>query len=91
MEKGILFYLLLANLYTFFMVWFDWYQEKKGKKEWLIPEWQMMTIGLCGGGLGGAVALIATGHKKGRRRVEIMFQLGIIIALILFAKMVGWI
>ena len=91
MNDGILIYLLVANLYVFLLMWLDYRQEKSGKKDWPVSEWQMMTIGLCGGGIGGALAFIVFGHKQGRKRLIIIFQLGCIIAVILFAKMVGWI
>ncbi|MGX7029813.1 DUF1294 domain-containing protein [Vagococcus zengguangii] len=91
MSTGILVYLIAANVYVFFLMWLDYHQEKTGKKEWPVSEWQMMTIGLCGGGLGGALAMIILGHKENRKRVKIIYSLGLIIAVILFAKMIGWI
>lgn len=91
MNSAILFYLVVVNLYVFFLMWLDRYQEKTGKKDWPVSEWQMMIFGLCAGGLGGLLAISVLDYKKDRKRLLVIYSLGGILAIILFAAAQGWI
>ena len=82
-------YLLFVNLYLFFIMYLDWKQAKKDG--WRIPEWQMLTAGLLGGGVAGLLAMSMFQHKRERKRFVIIFQLGTIIGLILLGTYLGWI
>ncbi|MBE9388868.1 DUF1294 domain-containing protein [Vagococcus salmoninarum] len=82
------FYLLLVNSYLFLLMLFDQYQEKK--KSWRIPEWQMLFLGVIGGGLGGLMGQAFLKHKEEKLRFRVIFQMGALLAVVLFLSTRDW-
>ena len=87
-NSAIPFYLLLVNGYLFALMVFDQYQEKK--ESWRIPDWQFLLLGVIGGGLGGLMGQAFLKHKEEKVRFRIIFQIGTLLAIILFLSTRDW-
>ncbi|MGM0124141.1 hypothetical protein IGI37_001515 [Enterococcus sp. AZ194] len=70
------FYLFIVNLYLFCLMGYD--KRKAKKKQWRVPESNLLFVGLIGGGLGGLLAQKAFHHKTRKRKFLICFLLGIV-------------
>lgn len=79
--QNIITYLIIINLFTFFMMWLD---KRKAKKEkWRIPENTLLLLVLLGGGIGGIVGMYMFHHKTQKAKFVIGFP-AILICEILF-------
>jgi len=82
-QNPLWFYLLIANLYLFGLMGYDKYQAVR--KKWRVPEWNLLFMGLIGGGIGGLIAQRVFHHKTRKRKFYIFFAFGLIVDL-LFIK-----
>lgn len=83
-QNPLWFYLLIANLYHFGLMGYDKYQAVR--KKWRVPEWNLLFMGLIGGGIGGLIAQRVFHHKTRKRKFYIFFAFGVIVDLLLFIK-----
>ncbi|GMS48538.1 DUF1294 domain-containing protein [Enterococcus gallinarum] len=83
-QNPLWFYLLIANLYLFGLMGYDKYQAVR--KKWRVPEWNLLFMGLIGGGIGGLIAQRVFHHKTRKRKFYIFFAFGVIVDLLLFIK-----
>jgi uncharacterized membrane protein YsdA (DUF1294 family) len=83
-QNPLWFYLLIANLYLFGLMGYDKYQAVR--KKWRVPEWNLLFMGLIGGGIGGLIAQRVFHHKTRKRKFYVFFAFGVIVDLILFIK-----
>lgn len=67
-------YLLVINLTVFCMMYYDKQQAKKRK--WRIPEFNLLLLGLIGGGVGGLLGQRLFHHKTKKIRFYFFFMLG---------------
>lgn len=75
-ENPLWFYLVVVNLYLFFLMGYDKY--KATKKQWRIPELNLLVMGIIGGGVGGLLAQKVFHHKTRKRKFTICFAIGVI-------------
>ncbi|EQC80625.1 Protein of unknown function DUF1294 [Enterococcus sp. HSIEG1] len=68
-QNPLWFYLLIANLYLFGLMGYDKYQAVR--KKWRVPEWNLLFMGLIGGGIGGLIAQRVFHHKTRKRKFYI--------------------
>ena len=78
-QNPLWFYLLIANLYLFGLMGYDKYQAVR--KKWRVPEWNLLFMGLIGGGIGGLIAQRVFHHKTRKRKFYIFFAFGVIVDL----------
>lgn len=87
-SSAIPFYLLLVNGYLFLLMVFDQRQEQK--ESWQVPDWQFLLLGVVGGGLGGLMGQAFLQHKTEKKRFQIIFQMGTLLAIVLFISTRDW-
>ena len=64
-QNPLWFYLLIANLYLFGLMGYDKYQAVR--KKWRVPEWNLLFMGLIGGGMVGLIAQRVFHHLTCKR------------------------
>ena len=75
--QNIIIYIIIINLFTFFMMWLD----KKGK--WRIPENTLLIFVLLGGGIGGIAGMYTFHHKTQKMKFVIGFPVILICEILL--------
>ncbi|EOT47676.1 MULTISPECIES: DUF1294 domain-containing protein [Enterococcus] len=75
-------YLLVLNLWLFFLMGYDKAQAKKHK--FRIRERTLLLIGLFGGGLGGLVGQTVFHHKTKKPRFFVSYIFGVLVILGLY-------
>lgn len=79
--KNIIIYIVLINLFTFFMMWLDKRKAIKGK--WRIPETTLLFLVLLGGGIGGIAGMYIFRHKTQKAKFVIGFPVILICQVLL--------
>ncbi len=79
--KNIIIYVIIINLFTFFMMWLDKRKAKKGK--WRIPENTLLILVLLGGGIGGIAGMYTFRHKTQKMKFVIEFPVILICQILL--------
>ncbi len=79
--QNIIMYLIVINLFTFFMMWLDKRKAKKGK--WRIPENTLLLLVILGGGIGGIAGMYTFRHKTQKAKFVIGFPAVLICEIIL--------
>lgn len=79
--QNIIIYLIIINLFTFFMMWLDKRKAKKGK--WRIPENTLLLFVLLGGGIGGIAGMYIFHHKTQKAKFVIGFPVILICEILL--------
>ena len=69
--QNILIYILIINVITFFMMWFDKHEAKIG--DWRVPERTLFLLVLLGGGIGGIAGMYVFRHKTRKWYFKIGF------------------
>lgn len=69
--KNILCYLVVINLFGFFIMWLDKYKAKKGS--WRIPERTLFLVTALGGGIGTIAGMYIFRHKTQKLNFVIGF------------------
>lgn len=69
-------YLLLVNIYVFCLMGYD--KQQARKKQWRVPEANLLLMGIVGGGLGGLLARSIFHHKTRKRKFLVCFLIGVI-------------
>ena len=69
--KNILLYLLIINLFGFFIMWLDKRKAKKGS--WRIPEKTLFIVTALGGGIGTIIGMYTFRHKTQKLNFVIGF------------------
>lgn len=78
--QNITIYLLIINLFGFFIMWLDKRKAKKGA--WRIPEKTLFIITAIGGGIGTTAGMYAFRHKTQKVQFVIGFPLITILEII---------
>ena len=78
--QNILIYILIVNVITFFIMWFDKHEAKIG--DWRVPEKTLFLLVLLGGGIGGIAGMYAFRHKTRKWYFKIGFPAILIIQVI---------
>ena len=79
--QNILIYILIINVITFFMMWFDKHEPKIG--DWRVPERTLFLLVLLGGGIGGIAGMYVFRHKTRKWYFKIGFPAILIMQIIL--------
>lgn len=79
--QNIIIYLIIINLFTFFMMWLDKRKAKKGK--WRIPENTLLLLVIIGGGIGGIAGMYTFRHKTQKAKFVIGFPVILICEILL--------
>lgn len=89
--KNIFLYLLVINIVTFLIMWYDKHEAKTG--EWRVSEKALFGFCLFGGSIGGILGMYTFKHKTKKWYFKIGFPLILIcqITLIIYAKVNSWI
>ena len=69
--QNILIYLLVINIFGFFIMWLDKYKAKKGS--WRIPEKTLFLVTALGGGIGTIAGMYTFRHKTQKLNFVIGF------------------
>lgn len=72
-------YLLLVNISEFLAMYFD--KKRAVRKRWRIPEFDLLLIGMIGGGIGGLLAQQLFQHKTKKIRFYFFFIFGTLVAI----------
>lgn len=80
--QNIIIYLIVINLFTFFMMWLDKRKAKKGK--WRIPENTLLLFVILGGGIGGIAGMYTFRHKTQKAKFVIGFPVILVCEILLF-------
>ena len=80
-QKNIIIYLIIINLLTFLIMWWDKYEAKLG--DWRVSEKFLFLLVLLGGGVGGIAGMYAFRHKTQKWYFKYGF-LFILIAEVIF-------
>ncbi len=78
--QNILIYLLIVNIFGFFIMWLDKHKAKKGA--WRIPEKTLFVVTALGGGIGTTVGMYAFRHKTQKLNFVIGFPFITILEII---------
>ena len=78
--QNILLYLLLINIFGFFIMWLDKYKAKKGS--WRIPEKTLFIVTALGGGIGTIAGMYIFRHKTQKLNFVIGFPFITILEII---------
>lgn len=79
--QNILIYILIINVITFFIMWFDKHEAKIG--DWRVPERTLFLLVLLGGGIGGIAGMYVFRHKTRKWYFKIGFPAILIMQIIL--------
>lgn len=72
-------YLLIVNFVEFFVMYLD--KQRAKRKKWRVPEFDLLFIGLIGGGIGGLVAQQLFHHKTKKLSFYFFFIFGTLVAV----------
>lgn len=72
-------YLLLVNISEFLAMYFD--KKRAVRKRWRIPEFDLLLMGIIGGGIGGLLAQQLFHHKTKKIRFYFFFIFGTLVAI----------
>ncbi len=78
--KNIIIYIILINIFGFFIMWLDKYKAKNGK--WRIPEKTLFIITALGGGIGTIAGMYTFRHKTQKLNFVIGFPFITILEII---------
>lgn len=79
--QNILIYILIINVITFFIMWFDKHEAKIG--DWRVPERTLFMLVLLGGGIGGIAGMYVFRHKTRKWYFKIGFPAILIMQIVL--------
>ncbi|MGG5343687.1 hypothetical protein IGI58_000323 [Enterococcus sp. AZ020] len=72
-------YLVIVNVFEFFAMYLD--KKRAEKKRWRVPEFDLLFIGIIGGGIGGLLAQQLFHHKTRKLRFYFFFIFGTLVAI----------
>lgn len=72
-------YLLVVNLFILFTMYLD--KKRAERKKWRVPEFELLFIGMIGGGIGGLLAQQLFHHKTRKLRFYFCYLLGTFVAI----------
>ena len=78
--QNISIYILIINVITFFIMWFDKHEAKIG--DWRVPERTLFLLVLLGGGIGGIAGMYVFRHKTRKWYFKIGFPAILIIQIV---------
>ena len=78
--QNILIYILIINVITFLIMWFDKHEAKIG--DWRVPERTLFLLVLLGGGIGGIAGMYVFRHKTRKWYFKIGFPAILIIQIV---------
>ena len=79
--KNIIIYLVIINIFTFFIMWLDKRKAKKGK--WRIPENTLLFFAVIGGSIGGITGMYIFRHKTQKAKFVIGFPVVLICQILI--------
>ena len=80
--KNITIYLLVINILTFLIMWWDKHEAKLG--DWRVSERFLFLLVLLGGGIGGVAGMYTFRHKTKKWYFKFGFPAILIIEIIIF-------
>ena len=80
--RNIIIYLIVINILTFFIMWWDKHEAKLG--DWRVSEKFLFLLVLLGGGVGGIVGMYTFRHKTQKWYFKYGFPAILIIEIIVF-------
>ena len=83
--RNIIIYLIVINLLTFFIMWWDKHEAKLG--DWRVSEKFLFLLVLLGGGVGGIAGMYTFRHKTKKLRFSIGFPLILVLQIILMVSL----
>ena len=78
--QNILIYILIINVITFLIMWFDKHEAKIG--DWRVPERTLFLLVLLGGGIGGIAGMYVFRHKTRKWYFKIGFPAIVIMQIV---------
>ncbi|MBR3325353.1 MAG: DUF1294 domain-containing protein [Clostridia bacterium] len=84
---NILIYILIINLITFLVMWYDKHKAKTG--QWRISEKALFVLALLGGAIGGIVGMYVFHHKTKKWYFKYGFPLIIFCQILLIISIKG--
>ena len=78
--QNISIYILIINVITFFIMWFDKHEAKIG--DWRVPERTLFLLVLLGGGIGGIAGMYVFRHKTRKWYFKIGFPAILIMQIV---------
>lgn len=72
-------YLLIVNVVEFFVMYAD--KQRAKRKKWRVPEFDLLFIGMIGGGVGGLLAQQLFHHKTRKLRFYFVYIFGTLVAI----------
>ena len=78
--QNILIYILIINVITLFIMWFDKHEAKIG--DWRVPERTLFLLVLLGGGIGGIAGMYVFRHKTRKWYFKIGFPAILIMQIV---------
>jgi len=78
--QNILIYILIINVITFLIMWFDKHEAKIG--DWRVPERTLFLLVLLGGGIGGIAGMYVFRHKTRKWYFKIGFPAILIMQIV---------
>lgn len=82
MEASILIYIIIMNLWCFYLFGSD--KKRSRSKKWRISESQLLVISFLGGSLGGLLAMVVFRHKTNKWKFKILLPLFLGLHIFLF-------
>ena len=79
--NNIIIYLVIINIFTFFIMWLDKRKAKKGK--WRIPENTLLFFAVIGGSIGGIAGMYIFRHKTQKAKFVIGFPVVLICQILI--------
>ena len=79
--KNIIIYLVIINIFTFFIMWLDKRKAKKGK--WRIPENTLLLFAVIGGSIGGIAGMYTFRHKTQKAKFVMGFPVVLICQILI--------
>lgn len=79
--KNIIIYLVIINIFTFFIMWLDKRKAKKGK--WRIPENTLLFFAVIGGSIGGIAGMYTFRHKTQKAKFVMGFPVVLICQILI--------
>ncbi len=79
--RNIIIYLIVINILTFLMMWWDKHEAKLG--DWRVSEKFLFLLVLLGGGIGGIAGMYAFRHKTKKWYFKFGFPIILIIEIII--------
>ena len=86
--RNISIYLVVINILTFFIMWWDKHEAKLG--DWRVSEKFLFCLVLLGGGIGGIAGMYVFRHKTQKWYFKYGFPIILIIEILILYFLIKW-